>query len=379
MSDLRIRIDDSLEAMSASARELWLREEPALQFDQTLGWSELLSRHARERDERIHVVSASRATGECVGILPLKAGAPEGLWGLRTVRSLANYYCSLYAPIIDSHSDRSAILRALLGAVTQLEPDALDLNPLAEGPGAAAAIAAVLDDLGWRIKPYFRFGNWYLEVGGRSYAEYFAALPSQLRNTVTRKEKKLRQQPGVSIAIAQAPAEVDTALAGYQRIYEASWKNPEPHPHFVPALVRHLAERGWLRMGLVTVGADPVAAQIWVCKDNVVSIFKLAYDERFAKLSAGSVLTTHLMRHVVDVDRVAEVDYLTGDDAYKRDWMSHRRERVGVRALRASGWRAQAEFISHSIADGLKPVLHALNSMRKKLATRRYPPTTPNT
>jgi hypothetical protein len=27
---------------------------------------------------------------------------------------------------------------------------------------------------------------------------------------------------------------------------------------------------------------------------------------------------------------VAEVDYLIGDDAYKQDWMSHRRERWGI-------------------------------------------------
>ncbi|HEY8908590.1 MAG TPA: GNAT family N-acetyltransferase, partial [Rhodoferax sp.] len=51
------------------------------------------------------------------------------------------------------------------------------------------------------------------------------------------------------------------------------------------------------------------------------------------RFSAGSVLTAALMRHVIDVDHVEEVDYLTGDDAYKRDWMSHRRERWGIVAF----------------------------------------------
>lgn len=378
MSPLQVRLDDSLLTMPESARELWLREEPALQFDQTLGWSELLARHALERDERVHVLSAHRGSGECVGVLPLKSGAPEGWWRLRTVRGLANYYCSLYAPIIDSRSDRSEVLRALFGAMQRLEPDAFDLNPIAEDAETVAPIVATLQGLGWRTERYFRFGNWYLQVAGRSFAEYFAGLPSQLRNTVTRKEKKLHQQPGLAITIAQTPAEAEAALAGYQRIYAASWKNPEPHPDFVPGLVRHLAERGWLRMGLVQLGAEPVAAQIWSCKDGIVSIFKLAYDERFAQWSAGSVLTTQLMRHVVDVDRASVVDYLTGDDAYKRDWMSHRRERVGVRALHARSWRAHAEIMSNSIAAALRPVRRALASMRQKTADRRRPPTTPN-
>jgi CelD/BcsL family acetyltransferase involved in cellulose biosynthesis len=51
---------------------------------------------------------------------------------------------------------------------------------------------------------------------------------------------------------------------------------------------------------------------------------KIAYDEQYAKLSIGTVLTT-LMPYVIDVDRVRIVDYLSGDDEYKRTWLSHRR------------------------------------------------------
>lgn len=398
MSALEIRISDSIDAMPASARALWQREEQPLQFDQTLGWNELLVRHALERDEQVRIISAHDSGGECVGILPLKSGAAEGMFGLRPLRALANYYCSLFAPIIASGTQRLTVLRALLEAVQRLGPDVFDLNPLADeirppepdvaGAAAsagdaieatgAAAVGTILDDLGWRTERYFRFGNWYLQVGGRSFAEYFGGLPSQLRNTVTRKEKKLRQQQGLSISIAQSPGEAETALAGYQQIYAASWKQAEPHPHFVPGLVRHLAERGWLRLGLVQLGGEPVAAQIWACKDGVVSIFKLAYDERFAQLSAGSVLTTHLMRHVIDVDRAAIVDYLTGDDAYKRDWMSHRRERVGVRALSPRSWRARGERLASSIAHGLRPLRRALAELRHRTAQRRRPPTAPN-
>jgi CelD/BcsL family acetyltransferase involved in cellulose biosynthesis len=39
------------------------------------------------------------------------------------------------------------------------------------------------------------------------------------------------------------------------------------------------------------------------------------------------------MEYAFDVDRVSEVDYLTGDDPYKKQWMSHRRERWGIMAF----------------------------------------------
>ena len=38
----------------------------------------------------------------------------------------------------------------------------------------------------------------------------------------------------------------------------------------------------------------------------------------------------NMMQHVIEVDRVHEVDYGSGDDPYKKDWMSARRERWGL-------------------------------------------------
>ncbi len=45
------------------------------------------------------------------------------------------------------------------------------------------------------------------------------------------------------------------------------------------------------------------------------------------------MLTAKMMEHVIDVDRVDVVDFLSGDDGYKKDWMSHRRERWGLVAF----------------------------------------------
>jgi len=364
---MRVAVMSSLAALDANARELWMREEPRLQFDQTLGWTELLAQHASEPGEEIRFVSASEGNGRCLGLLPLKVAARSGPLSPRYARALANYYSSLYAPIVSADAtDRPAVLEALLQGVGQLAPaiDVLDLNPLPTTGDAAstasadaAAVANSLQGNGWSTETYFRFGNWFLEVGGRSYDTYFGGLSSQLRNTIKRKEKKLRAMPGVQIDVAQAPDDAQRALAYYERIYAASWKNPEPHPRFVPSLVRYLAERGWLRMGCVSLENEPVAAQIWVVKDATASIFKLAYDERFAQVSAGSVLTAHLMRHVLDVDRVRIVDYLTGDDSYKRDWMSHRRERVGIRAHRRGSWRGQLARLADRSRAVLRPLL----------------------
>ncbi len=65
-----------------------------------------------------------------------------------------------------------------------------------------------------------------------------------------------------------------------------------------------------------------------------------------------------LMENALDVDRVSVVDYLCGDDDYKRDWMSARRERWG---LRASPWLSLV---------GLTEVVQAVGSRLRRLTTR---------
>jgi CelD/BcsL family acetyltransferase involved in cellulose biosynthesis len=90
---------------------------------------------------------------------------------------------------------------------------------------------------------------------------------------------------------------------------------------------------------VLRLNGEPLAAQLWLTCSGKANIYKLAYVKGMEKLSVGSVLTQALMQHAMDVDRVAEVDYLSGDDAYKADWMALRRERVGLEAfdLRSPG------------------------------------------
>ena len=180
---------------------------------------------------------------------------------------------------------------------------------------------------------YFCFGNHYLQVNQRSFADYFQSLPSKLKNTISRKQKQFEKTAENRIVVYRDTGALDKGLDDYERIYRASWKIEEPHPQFIRGMCRTFAHLGWLRLGIAYLGEQPIAAQIWIVHGGIANIYKLAYDENFAKLSAGSILTKFLMQAVIDDEKVKEVDYLTGDDAYKKDWMSNRRERWGIIAF----------------------------------------------
>ncbi|WP_408643276.1 GNAT family N-acetyltransferase [Thioalkalivibrio thiocyanodenitrificans] len=156
-----------------------------------------------------------------------------------------------------------------------------------------------------------------------------AARPARVRNSIARKERKLAREHGYTIRLYTRSG-LRQAMADYNAVYHRSWKARELYGGLVEGLAYGLSRQGWLRLAILYVDKLPVAAQLWFVAHGKASIFKLAYDETWRRYSPGSILTKHLMKHVIDNDKVTEIDFLTGNDAYKQDWMSERRERCAL-------------------------------------------------
>jgi len=315
---------------------------------------------------RIYTVDAAGASPRAV-LLMRYGGSDAGLFGARTLSGLSNYYTSLFGPAIDPReSDAQTVVDSLVAGITcdPIRWDSIDLHPLAVDTSVYPALVTAFKKAGLVVQTYFCFGNWYLKVGGRSYAEYFETLPSQVKNTVKRKKRQLEKAAKVRIVLYRDEASLDEGLRAYEQIYAVSWKVPEPYPKFIPGLCRTCAGAGWLRLGVIYVDDQPAAAQIWIVSAGIAAIYKLAYDERFAKLSAGSILTAHLMEHVIDVDKVHEIDYLTGDDAYKKDWMSDRRERWGIMAFNLRTPRGVLAAARHLGAHAARRAIDVVRGLR---------------
>lgn len=268
------------------------------------------------------------------------------------MQALVNYYTALYAPLWRGAVSASA-LHALCAEWGRARPrwDAVDIHPLDPQSGDFATLIPALRAAGFLPFRYFCFGNWYLPSPGLSFAAYWAARPSTLRNTHRRKARAYARDGRGRLQIVSGGDALESALDAYTRVYAASWKVPEPYPQFMPGLIRLAARLGWLRLGVAWYDDQPVAAQVWLVTARRAAIYKLAYDERHAGLSAGTLLTAHLMQHVLDVDRVDEVDYLIGDEPYKRDWMSHRRERWGIVAYNARTWRGRLGALRQGLGE----------------------------
>ncbi len=309
-------------------------------------------------------IYAAASDGQPCALLPMQIKADtRGIFRARTLAGLQNYYSSLFGLLVNERAGTAEFMN-LAGQLRRAEEhwECLDFHPMDPDDPSFHDWLASLRRQGYWVDTYQCFGNWYMHVNGRNFAEYFEALPSQLKNTIKRKRKQFEANPANRLEIVQGGDKLEQAIADYIKIYNASWKVPEPYPDFIPGLIRSCAEQGWLRLGLAYVGETPAAAQIWIVQEGTAAIYKLAYDEQFAKQSIGSILTTALMQYAVDVDKVEVVDYLTGDDAYKRDWMSHRRERWGIVAYNPRSLGGLIEAARHFGGKWARQLRHKLNT-----------------
>jgi hypothetical protein len=218
------------------------------------------------------------------------------------------------------------------------------LGKLPDEDGSATRLERAFREAGWIVVREACDTNHVLPVAGRSYAEYLAGRPGPLRTTLKRKARKVEVEVLTSFS--------GEAWAAYEAVYRDSWKPEEGDP----ALLRRFAEAegaaGRLRLGLARHGEAAVAAQVWTVEAGTAYIHKLAHLESAKPLSAGTTLSAALFEHAIDRDRVEWVDFGTGDDPYKRDWMEQVRPRWRLDCLRAGdprNWPALGKAVARKL------------------------------
>lgn len=277
-----------------------------------LSWFEMLYEYCFSGQP---LVTGYAGEGEAEAILPLVV---EG----GTVHALANYYSFSFAPLFMRADDAGLRKHLLTRIACDLRRDygRVSFFPLFdEDEGIASLMAGAFRAAGWVTKRQAMARNHILEVEGRDFATYWAQRPSVLRNSVKRKAKKLAHGIEVHRSVT------DALWADYCAVYAASWKGEEGHPGLLRALAEDAARRGALRLAFLRTEGKAIATHFWTIEGDVALIHKLAHDKAYDAASPGTILAHEMFRRAMDEDHVRLIDYGTGDNDYKRDWMEKSR------------------------------------------------------
>ena len=279
-------------------------------------WFALLEKHGAQP-----LVAVAR-DGENTLALPLERGS-EGL------RAMRHVFAFTWRPLVVAGEASPSLCEAV----------AKDLRSRAHRVTLDYLPEDVADDLETAFRAAGRWivrrepcdTNHILAVEGRSFADYWAQRPGRMRTTLKRKAGK------VDVELTSDFSE--GFWNEYKDIYAKSWKTEEKDIALLRDLARMEADAGRLRLGMARHEGVPVAAQLWTVENGTAFIHKLSYDEDYKRLSAGTTLTAALMEQAIDRDRVALVDFGTGDDVYKADWMDRTRTRYTLTAVDPWQWR----------------------------------------
>jgi hypothetical protein len=262
------------------------------------------------------------------------------------LESLANWYSFAHRPLFTGGRDPAAQAMALSDLFGGLRRRAaqLSLYPVPEVDGSQAAVCAALKAAGWWVVATPAGDSHWLDLAGLDHDRWWDSRPGALRSTVARKGKK-------GLVALEIASRCDPDIwAAYEAIYAASWKPEEGNSALLRAFAEAEGRAGRIRLGLARIDGAPVAAQFWTVENGCAYIHKLAHVEDSVKASPGTLLSAALFRHVIAVDGVRRVDFGTGNDRYKPDWMNRHSKLWRIEAFnpaRPAAWPGALRAMLH--------------------------------
>jgi CelD/BcsL family acetyltransferase involved in cellulose biosynthesis len=334
---MRIETFASLDALPA---DVWPLFAAAGSFFGSRAWWEIVLAHAIPPNAVPHLVLIRRKGVPC-GLFPMLHDRTSG-----DLRALTTPYSCLYEPLVAPDIvDRAELFVAFARYCRSFPTTRLD----ALDPVVAADFAAGGKQAGLPAVRFDHFGNWYEVVADHNWSGWLARRPGALRGTIRRRTKRLEQLPGVRFRLFSELNEMAAGIGAFETVYARSWKEPEPFPAFNPAQIRAAGTLGLARVGTCWIGEMPAAAQFWIVERGRATVLKLAHDEAFKEHSPGTVLTAWMIRYMIEQAQVSELDFGRGDDAYKRDWVGCRRQRVGVMLINPRHPRGLLALLRHAL------------------------------
>jgi CelD/BcsL family acetyltransferase involved in cellulose biosynthesis len=164
----------------------------------------------------------------------------------------------------------------------------------------------------------------HIDVAGIAWEKYLAGRSRGLRNDVGRKMRSLRRDHEVRLRRTVAAEQVHSDMDTLFRLHDARWGTREGTSamddraarEFQRDLAQATQAQGWLRLYLLEVDDEPVAAWYgWRVGDRF-SYYQAGFDPNWSRQSVGFLLLAETIREAI-AEGAADYDLLRGKEGFK--------------------------------------------------------------
>jgi CelD/BcsL family acetyltransferase involved in cellulose biosynthesis len=282
-----------------------------------------------------------REDGRAVAIAPLMK-----YWGrfydryvklpARVIETMANYHSNrvdlIYA---ESHYEYLAKLWEYL--LAQKGWDFLRLYPVPAESPTVAGLRRLVTHQGLRATFLPDQTSPYLTIQ-QEWDEYTRQLPYQVKRKI-RKGERLKSDADLKIEMFTHDVDVDTVMRQMFEVADKGWageartaiSSTEQLRGFYVDLARLANQQGWLFMGLLKAGEQPIAYEYNLRYEGTAYNLKLGFDPAFAHYSPGYILRYDLLANAFqNGHRFSEFDFLGSAELYKLVWTQQTRPHVKI-------------------------------------------------
>lgn len=257
--------------------------------------------------------------GALTAIVPLYRKVREGR---RVLRFIGGIGLTDYLGPICSSEARGEVADALVAwlAAGELGWDEFDAHNMPVPFGFAEFLVERADAAGLRWSLEQEETAAVVALPG-SWDAYLAGLGSKQRHELRRKRRRLaREHPDATLRRAD-PDSLEVDLKTFVELHrgaegaKARFMRPEIEAFF-ERIARAFSETGWLRLELLEVGGEALAATFGFVLNGTYYLYNSAFEPEARALSPGLVLVSELVKASIE-EGLGAFDLLRGPERYK--------------------------------------------------------------
>ena len=160
-----------------------------------------------------------------------------------------------------------------------------------------------------------------------SFEEYLAGVGGSLRYNFRRRRRALEREGQFKFIVLRSGAELQEGFGKLVRLHRLRFEQQHKYSSFLAPHIlefhadslEQMAAAGMVRLFLLQIGDEPVAALYGFSANKTFSFYQIGMDPAWARLSVGLVMIGCSIEEAIRTGH-ERFDFLRGDEAYKFQW-----------------------------------------------------------